>query len=176
MLRLAVGLAFIVVPVLELALLIKTGQVIGVWATVALVVATALTGAIIISRQSLAVLRRTLVAVSEGRPPVAPVLEGLFLLLAGALLLTPGLITDAVALALLVPPFRRAVARAAVRWLLRRARLRVKVCGGVAHSTPETPRPSPGAANGPIIEGEFERLDEDPAGPRRRSRRTPPQP
>ena len=102
MLRLAVGLAFIVVPVLELALLIKTGQLIGVWATVALVLTTALTGAVIVSRQSLSVVRRTLEALSEGRPPVAPVVDGLFLLVAGVLLLTPGLVTDIVALALLV--------------------------------------------------------------------------
>jgi UPF0716 protein FxsA len=163
--RLAVGLAFIVVPVLELALLIKTGQVIGVWATVALVVTTALTGAMIISRQSLSVLRRTLQAASEGRPPVAPVLDGLFLLVAGALLLTPGLLTDAVALALLVPPVRRAVARAGVRWLLRGAQVRVKVYRGQTASGP--PRGRPGADDdGPVIEGEFRRLDEDPAQPR----------
>jgi len=173
MLRLAVGLAFIVVPMLELVLLIKTGQIIGVWATVALVVTTALTGAMIISRQSLAVLRRTLEALSEGRPPVTPVLDGLFLLLAGALLLTPGLITDAVALALLVPPFRRAVARASVRWLVRGARLNVKVYRGTARSAPETPRRPPGAGDGPIIEGEFQRLQDDPTKPRDSGRRTP---
>lgn len=164
MLRLAIGLAFVVVPVLELALLIKTGQVIGVWATVALVVTTALTGAMIISRQSLSVLRRTLEAASEGRPPVAPVLDGLCLLLAGALLLTPGLLTDAVALALLVPPVRRAVARAGMRWLLRGAQVRVKVYGG--QTAPGSPPERPGTDDGPVIEGEFRRLDEDPARPR----------
>jgi UPF0716 protein FxsA len=171
MLRLAVGLAFIVVPVLELALLIKTGQVIGVWATVGLVVTTAFTGALIVSRQSLSVLRRTLEAVAEGRLPVAPVLDGLFLLIAGALLLTPGLVTDAVALLLLVPAVRRAVARASLRWVLRRARLRVEVYG--AQPAPEAPqRPPPGTGDGPIIEGDFERLGEVPPRPRRRPRHT----
>ena len=85
------GLFLIVVPVLELALLVKTGQVIGVWPTLALVVTAAFTGHSIISRQSFTVLRQTLEAMSEGRPPVAQVLDGLFLMLAGALFLTPGL-------------------------------------------------------------------------------------
>lgn len=174
MLRLAVGLAFIVVPVIELALLIKTGQVIGVWATVALVVTTALTGALIISRQSLSVLRRTLEAVAEGQPPVAPVLDGLFLLVAGALLLTPGLMTDVAALLLLVPPVRRAIARASVRWLLRRAHLRVEIYGAEADGAREAPRRPPGIDDGPIIEGDYERVDENPPRPRRNGRRAPP--
>jgi UPF0716 protein FxsA len=173
MLRLAVGLAFIVVPVLELALLIKTGQIIGVWATVALVLTTALTGAIIISRQSLSVLRRTLEALSEGRPPVAPVVDGLFLLAAGALLLTPGLLTDAVALALLVPPVRRAIARACMGWMLHRAQVSIRVDD--ERWEPDTRRRSAASRDGPVIDGEFERLDERPSEPRQGSR-GPPQP
>ena len=174
MLRLAVGLAFIVVPVLELALLIKTGQVIGVWPTVALVLTTACTGALIVSRQSLSAMRRALEAVAEGRPPVAPVLDGLFLLVAGALLLTPGLITDVVALLLLVPPVRRAIARASVRWLLRRAHLHVEVYGADARRGPETPRRRGAIGDGPVIEGEFEHMDENAPRPRRGGGRAPP--
>jgi UPF0716 protein FxsA len=174
MLRLAIGLAFIVVPVLELALLIKTGQLIGVWATVALVLTTALTGALIISRQSLSVLRRTLEAIAEGQPPVAPVLDGLFLLVAGALLLTPGLMTDVAALLLLVPPIRRAIARATMRWLLRRARVRVEIYGADADGAPGARRRPPGIGDGPVIEGEFERMNENPPRPRRSGRRAPP--
>lgn len=172
LLRLAVGLVFIVVPMLELMLLIRIGQSIGVLATTALVLATALTGAFIISRQSLAVVTRTLEAASEGRPPVEPVLDGLFLMLAGALLLTPGLLTDVVALALLVPPVRRAVARSSVRWLLRRANVHVATYAG--EETGSAPRdgpeqrsgPSAGPGDGPVIEGEFERVDERPVRPR----------
>jgi len=116
MLRLTVGLVFLVVPMLELLLLIKIGQGIGALPTVALVIGTALTGAYIISRQSLAVVSRALEALSQGRTPMEPVLDGLFLMVAGALLLTPGLITDALALVLLVPPLRRLIARPAMRW------------------------------------------------------------
>jgi UPF0716 protein FxsA len=177
LLRLAVGLVFIVVPLLELMLLIKIGQGIGVLATVALVLGTAATGAFIISRQSLAVVTRTLEAASEGRPPVEPVLDGLFLLIAGALLLTPGLLTDAVALALLVPPVRRAIARACVRWVMRRADVRLATYTR-GDAGPERSPPSAGLGDGPIIEGEYERMDERPAshrnGPRRDNGRPAP--
>ncbi len=165
LLRLAVGLVFIVVPMLELVLLIKIGQSIGALATVALVLTTALTGAYIISRQSLTVITRTLEAVSEGRPPVEPALDGLFLMVAGALLLTPGLLTDVAALALLVPPVRRAAGRALVRWLLRRADVRARTYDatggdrGPERASPSSARPK----EGPVIEGEFERVDERPA-------------
>jgi UPF0716 protein FxsA len=165
LLRLAVGLAFIVVPMLELMLLIKIGQSIGVLATVALVLTTALTGAYIVSRQSLTVITRTLEAVSEGRPPVEPALDGLLLLVAGALLITPGLITDVLALALLVPPVRRAVARAFVRWLLRRADVGTATYDdtGPGRGPERAPPSSAGLGEGPVIEGEFERVDERPA-------------
>src|SRR5262245_8614267 len=151
MLRLAVGLAFIVVPMLELLLLINIGQSIGTLPTVALVVGTALTGAVIISRQSLTVVSRTLEALSDRRAPVEPVLDGLFLLVAGVLLLTPGLITDVLALVLLVPPLRRLIARAAMRWALRRTRVHIETYK--AGADPEGWRPS--TDNGAIIEGEF---------------------
>lgn len=160
MIRLVVGLFLIVVPVLELAVLIKIGQWIGVWPTVALVVTTAFTGIMIISQQSFTVLRRTLEAVSEGRPPVAQVLDGLFLMVAGALLLTPGLITDVLALLLLVPPIRHAIARWSMGQLLQHA--------PVDDQPAREDRRHPGTTrDGPVIEGEFERLDETSAGPRR---------
>jgi UPF0716 protein FxsA len=162
MLRLAVGLAFIVVPMLELLLLINIGQSIGTLPTVALVVGTALTGAVIISRQSLTVVSRTLEALSDGRAPVGPVLDGLFLLVAGVLLLTPGLITDVLALALLAPPLRRLIARAVMRWALRRTRVHIETY--TAGAGPEGWHPP--ADNGAIIEGEFERIDERPVRPR----------
>jgi UPF0716 protein FxsA len=163
MARLAIGLALIVVPVLELALLIRIGQSIGVLATVALVLGTALAGALVISQQSFTVLRQTLEAASEGRPPVGPVLDGLFLMLAGGLLFMPGLITDALALPLLVPPIRRAVARWCVGQLIRSGRVHAEVYTGPAQEEGSPGRRPSGA--GPIIEGEFERLGDTPGGP-----------
>ncbi|HEX5958113.1 MAG TPA: FxsA family protein [Hyphomicrobiaceae bacterium] len=171
MLRLAIGLILIILPMLELMLLIKIGQHIGALATVALVLTTALVGAMIISRQSLSVVTRTLEAISAGRPPIEPVMDGLFLMTAGVLLLIPGLLTDVAALVLLVPPLRLAIARACMQWALRQADIRVRpyedvADGGPARGRPEerrgSRRPAAGG-DGPIIDGEFERLDERPS-------------
>ena len=87
----------------------------------------AVLGGAIMSRQGLSVARRTQEAVAQGRPPVGPVLDGAFLLLAGALLISPGFITDVMALALLIPAVRRKVARWCVRRLVERAHVQVKV-------------------------------------------------
>ena len=121
MTRLVLGLTLIALPMLELALLIKTGQVVGLWPTLAMVVGAGVLGAVIMSRQGMSVARRTREAIAQGRPPVGPVLDGAFLLLAGALLITPGFLTDVMALALLIPPIRRKVGRWCVRRLVERA-------------------------------------------------------
>jgi UPF0716 protein FxsA len=173
MLRLAVGLLLISVPFLEVLLLIRIGQSIGLWATLALVFGTGLAGVWIISRQSLAVVTKALEAASEGRPPVGPVLEGLFLMLAGILLVTPGLMTDAAALLLLIPPLRRSIAAWSVRRLMRSGHLHVDMRGiedWPSDSPGQSRRPPP--ASGPVIDGEFERVDEPrpdppPHAPRR---------
>jgi len=171
MLRLAVGLFFIVVPVLELVLLVKTGQAIGVWATLGLVVAAAIAGAAVISRQSSTLVQRTLEAMSAGHVPAADVLDGLFLVVAGLLLLTPGLLTDVLAVLLMVPPLRRVIARWSIRAILQR---------GDAEGDDESRSHSPAgqsrhrsAQDGPIIEGEFERLSEKPVRPARDNNRHP---
>jgi UPF0716 protein FxsA len=164
MARLIVGLFLIVMPVLELVLLIKVGQLIGPWRTVGLVVITAFTGLLIISQQSLTVVRQSLEAMSQGRPPVAQVLDGLFLGIAGLLLLVPGFITDAMALVLLVPPLRRAIGRWGIERILVHAHIEDDDELHSRRSRAHDARDD-GIRDGPIIEGEFERLGE----------RTPPQ-
>ena len=100
---------FTVVPLLELYLLIRVGDVIGVWPTVALVVFTGALGAFLTRLEGLRVLRRVQAEFQQGRVPTAGLLDGLLIVVAGAVLLTPGLITDAVGFFLLVPPGRRLV-------------------------------------------------------------------
>ena len=166
MARFLLGLSLIALPVLELALLIKIGQAIGFWATLGLLVGAVVIGAIIMSRQGITVARRTREAIALGRPPVGPVLDGAFLLLAGALLITPGFLTDALALVLLVPPVRRKVARWCVRSLVERAHVQVKMYEAQNQGQNQSqgrsgPSPATGApVEGPVIEGEFERLGE----------------
>src|SRR5437763_526198 len=96
--RLAIGFLFIALPFAEIAVLFKTGQLIGFWATLAVLIGAGLLGATILSRQSLTAMRQMQLAMARGEPPVGPMLDSVFLFLAGVLLIAPGLITDALAL------------------------------------------------------------------------------
>jgi UPF0716 protein FxsA len=168
MLRIVVGSLFIALPLLELALLVKTGQLIGVWPTLAVVVGTAFLGAYILTRQSWTVMRGLQAALARGEPPVAPILDGTFLALAGVLLVTPGLLSDATGLLLLIPPVRRRLARMIMGPLVRRAEVRVRGFGAGPEERRGGPSSSrPGSGQGPIIEGEFQRLGEKATGPHR---------
>ena len=102
---------FVTVPLVEIYVLVAVGSHIGALATVALVVLTAVTGVALLRLQGLATLDRVQQALEQGELPARPMLEGLLLLVAGALLLTPGFVTDAVGFALLVPAVRRSLAR-----------------------------------------------------------------
>jgi UPF0716 protein FxsA len=166
MLRFTLGLILIALPMVELALLIKTGQAIGVWATLGLVVGAGFLGAMILAHQGVNVVRRTQQALAQGRPPVAPVLDGVFLVMAGALLITPGFLSDALALLLLIPPVRRGVARWGVQQLVQRAHGQLGATGSQIEGAPGQPYPGE-PAKGPVIEGEFERLGETATGPHR---------
>jgi UPF0716 protein FxsA len=162
MIRMALGLFLIALPVLEIVVLIKTGQMIGFWATLGLVIGAGAVGSLILSRQSVGAFQEAMQAASEGRPPTAPVLNGLFLMLAGGLLLMPGLISDGLALLLMIPPLRHAVAR----WTMHRIISSAEV--SEIHGDERSVRRPP-AGRGPLIEGEFERLDERPGPPPRRN-------
>jgi UPF0716 protein FxsA len=167
MTRLILGLVFIALPFLELALLIKVGQTIGFWPTLGITLGAAVLGALIWSRQGVSVARKTQQALAQGRPPAGPVLDGAFLLLAGGLLITPGFLSDVLALLLLVPPIRHKMSRWVVRRLAERAHAQARA---FEMRTREGRAPGSGAAGqarGPIIEGEFERLGEKSSTPHR---------
>lgn len=100
-------LVFIVVPALEIGLFILTGQAIGSFATVALIIATGILGAAMAKKEGLGVLRKMQEQVRFGHPPGEALLEGFCVLIGGLLLLTPGFITDAAGLILLLPPTRK---------------------------------------------------------------------
>jgi UPF0716 protein FxsA len=99
------------------------------------------------------------------------VLDGAFLLLAGALLITPGFLTDVMALLLLIPSVRHKVMRWTVRRLVERAHVQVRTFDARLQGEPgpSSPRAGPGqdAGKGPVIEGEFERLGEKTSAPHR---------
>ena len=102
-------LLFTLVPLIELFLLVKLGTVIGIGATVLIVIFTGVLGAWLARWQGLGVLRRLTEDVNEGRLPADALIDGLLILIAGAVLLTPGLITDALGFLLLVPQGRAVV-------------------------------------------------------------------
>ncbi len=105
---------FIVVPVVELWLIIEIGSLIGVVPTIALLLADALLGSLLLRHQGRGAWRRFNAALAERRFPGREVADGLLIAVGGTLLLTPGFLTDAVGLVLLIPP-----SRALVRRLLR---------------------------------------------------------
>lgn len=94
---------FIVVPLVELFLLIRLGDLIGFWPTVAVVVVTGMVGAALAKHEGLTVLREIQGELGEGRMPAGQLLDGLLILAAGLVLLTPGLITDTLGFVLLIP-------------------------------------------------------------------------
>lgn len=112
----AIFLLLLVVPLLEIYLLIKMGGVIGIGLTFLLVIATAILGAFCARAQGFATLRRVQNELAHGRLPALEVLEGMLLFMAGALLLTPGFVTDAFGFVLLVPILRRRL----IRWVIQR--------------------------------------------------------
>ena len=107
-------LLFIVVPVVELMLLIEIGERIGTLNTIALIIGTGIAGASLARRQGLSTLARLRNDLSEGGVPAGPIVEGVLILVAAAVLITPGAVTDVVGFLLLVPPFRRLIAQALI--------------------------------------------------------------
>lgn len=99
----------IVAPLVELYVIIQVAQVIGGWETLALLVIESVIGAWLLKRQGLAVLRRVGEAVEQGRAPGKEVVDGLLLLVAGALMLAPGFVGDVFGYLLLLPPTRALV-------------------------------------------------------------------
>ncbi len=115
-------LALAALPFLEIAVFIKVGELIGVAPTVALTLLASAAGVVLMRAQGLATLARAREATERNKAPVAELLDGLAILLAGALLIVPGFITDALGLLLFVPPLRRAVRRRIWTAFARRAR------------------------------------------------------
>jgi UPF0716 protein FxsA len=106
---------FIVVPIAELAVLIQIGQWIGVLPTIALLIADSILGAALMRSQGRAAWMRFNAALAEGRVPGREVMDGVLVIFGGALLLTPGFLSDILGLILLLPPTRALVRTVLVR-------------------------------------------------------------
>jgi Protein affecting phage T7 exclusion by the F plasmid len=149
-------LLFIAVPLIEIALFIQIGGLIGLWPTLLVVIVTAIAGTWLVRTQGLQTLARLQRSFEDLRDPTEPLAHGAMILFSGALLLTPGFFTDAVGFLLLVPAFRQAA------FLYLRKRVRVQ---SFRMGQQPGPRPGPGpdprgpAPGGPVIDGEYEEVD-----------------
>lgn len=139
---------FILVPLVELYLFLILGSRIGLGPTLIIIVFTAILGAALTKSQGARALARFRQASAEGRLPHNEVLDGLLILIAGAVLLTPGFLTDTVGFLLLVPPVR-AILRTRLGTYLKS---RIKIVPGTTPPQETTPAPPPG--NGQIIDVE----------------------
>lgn len=120
------ALLFLVVPFVELFVLIQVGQAIGAVPTITVLVVISVVGAWLVRREGLSVLRQTRQQVQMGRVPGRELVDGGLVLIAGALMLTPGFFTDVVGFALLIPPVRGFLRSVASAWLTRRAAIRLE--------------------------------------------------
>jgi UPF0716 protein FxsA len=111
---------FIVVPIVELYVIVQVGEAIGVLPTIALLLADALLGALLLRHQGRGAWRRFNAAIAERRFPAREVADGLMIAIGATLLLTPGFVTDVFGLILLVPPTRAIVRRLARAYFARR--------------------------------------------------------
>jgi UPF0716 protein FxsA len=138
-------LAILAIPVIEIAIFIQVGGLIGVWLTLALVLLSAAVGILLVRSQGVLTLSRLRQSMAELSDPSEQLAHGAMILFAGALLLIPGFFTDILGFALLIPPVRLAT----FRWL--RGRIRIK---GFAMGR-SAGRP---AGDDGVIDGEFEEL------------------
>ncbi len=133
---------FLTVPLVEIYLLIKVGSFIGALPTVFLVVFTAVVGVVLLRMQGFATMHRVQAMIARGEIPAVEMLEGVVLLISGALLLTPGFFTDTIGFLCLIPGLRRR----AILWFIERSFFD----GGMP------PPSAPSGGQGPrTIEGEY---------------------
>lgn len=117
-------LIFLVVPIAELAVILQVGQLIGPWYTIVLLLAVSAAGAWLVKREGLGVVRRFRRQLDAGALPGKELADGVLILFAGALLLTPGFLTDCVGLLLLLPPVRAVIRASVLRRFAGRVRYR----------------------------------------------------
>lgn len=162
-------IAFIAVPIIEIAVFIEVGGWIGLWPTIGIVILTAVIGTAMLRQQGISILFRIQENLEANKLPVRELFDGVCLVIAGAFLLTPGFVTDSLGFALFVPPFRQAIAGWIGQKIVARADVRFHDTGqGGPHGRTGGPgygqRPS-NTGGDDIIDGEYEDLTDAPKKP-----------
>jgi UPF0716 protein FxsA len=158
-------LLFIIIPIVEITLLINVGQAIGAWYTVGLVLLSAFIGINMLRHQGLSTLARAQQRLNAGEMPAREMIEGLVLAVGGALLITPGFVTDVIGFCCLIPFTRRRL----VKVLISRFTLvAASHSRSVFEDSDFPPGPEPGprrvdprsSGKGETIDGEYRREDD----------------
>lgn len=145
-------------PIVEISLLLNVGDLIGGWNTVAIVILTAFVGAYLVRQQGLSTLMQAQSKMQAGSMPGQEMAEGLLLVIAGVLLVTPGFITDGIGFLFSLPFTRPAIARSLFKYLT----VRVVASHSQQQASFYQQNQSPGKEEGEIIEGEFESKEASP--------------
>lgn len=146
-------LLFFLTPIIEMYLLIEVAGYIDAWPTIGLVMLTAVVGVALLKRQGIATLTRGIQRAQQGQMPATEMAEGILLAVAGALLITPGFVTDFVGFTLLFPPSRVAIAKILIQ----------RVAMSATVMSPSHARGADSAANdaGNVLDGEFQRKKDE---------------
>lgn len=166
-------LLFFLMPIIEMYLLFTVAGYIDAWPTVGLVMLTAVIGVSLLKRQGLATLTRGVGRMNSGQVPGQEIAEGILLGIAGALLITPGFVTDTVGFLLLFPPSRIAIANAVLRNATLQTNMNANMSANTSFYRSASEAPSNGQGAGPtkpaadasklgaIVEGEYLRKEDD---------------
>lgn len=158
---------FVAIPIIEIAVFIQAGELIGLWPTIGVVVLTAILGTSLMRAQGLQTLAKAQSQMDQGEMPIGALFDGICILVAGVLLLTPGFVTDTFGFLLLVPPLRQLIGAKVIMKLVQSGNIRTSFGGATYSSGPRGPH-GPGASGargsggarsrgaGPIIDGDFE--------------------
>lgn len=150
-------LLFLAVPVAEIAIFIQVDSLIGLWPTLGGIVLTAVIGAALVRAQGLAALGRAQAQLERNAVPINEVFTAACLLIAGAMLLTPGFLTDTIGFLLLIPGLRNSIGRSVLGLLKRGGRFTTFTAGPAGPGGPGFRGPY-GRGDG-VIDGEYETVD-----------------
>jgi UPF0716 protein FxsA len=160
-------LAFIFVPIIEIGLFIQVGGFLGLWPTIALVLITAFVGASLVRSQGIQTLMSVQGRLEQGELPAQQIFEGVMLAVAGVLLLTPGFMTDALGMLVLLPAPRAAIAKYLMSKMVVKTMNGGGFQGGFSNQGPYEQDPfrrdpfDSQSDNGNTFEGEYERKDDN---------------
>ncbi len=150
-------LALLLVPLAEIGLFIEIGDRIGLWATLGIVVLTAILGSAMVRAQGLRTLTRARESMARNELPIAEVFDALCLLVSGILLLTPGFLTDALGALLFIPPLRAWLRLGIGRLIMEKGEFRVYGPDGEMRFSKKPP-----AQDDDVVEGDFEEVPDRP--------------